>query len=35
LAFLSAIDPGVEDPGFDFIKGFIYTAPYEDIRLKK
>jgi peptide/nickel transport system substrate-binding protein len=34
LAFISGVGPRVEQPGFGLIKGFVYTAPYEDITLK-
>lgn len=35
LAFLNAVGPRVEESGFGLIRAFAYTAPYEDIRLKK
>ena len=34
LAFLSGVGPRVDQSGFNLIKGFVYTAPYEDIILK-
>ena len=34
LAFLNGVGPRVEVSGFNLIKGYIYAAPYEDIRLK-
>jgi peptide/nickel transport system substrate-binding protein len=34
LAFLSGIGPRVGESGFGLIKGFVYTAPYEDLTLK-
>ena len=34
LAFISGVGPRVEQSGFGLIKGFVYTAPYEDITLK-
>jgi peptide/nickel transport system substrate-binding protein len=35
LAFLWGVGPRVEDAGVDQIKGFAYTGPYEDLKLKK
>ncbi|MBM3217620.1 MAG: ABC transporter substrate-binding protein [Candidatus Rokubacteria bacterium] len=35
LAFLWAVGPRVEDPGVDKIKGFAYSGPYEDLKLRK
>jgi len=34
LAFISAVGPRVAQSGIGLIKGFVYTAPYEDITLK-
>jgi peptide/nickel transport system substrate-binding protein len=34
LAFLWGVGPRVEEPMVDAIKGFSYSAPYEDLRLK-
>ena len=34
LAFLWGIGPRVEDAAVDRIKGFSYSAPYEDLRIK-
>ena len=34
LAFISGVGPRVGESGFGLIKGFAYTAPYEDITLK-
>ena len=34
LAFLWGIGPRVEEACVDHIKGFSYSAPYEDLRLK-
>ena len=34
LAFISAVGPRVEQSGFGLIKGFVYTAPYEELTLK-
>jgi len=34
LAFISGIGPRVGQSGFGLIKGFVYTAPYEDLTLK-
>lgn len=34
LAFLSGVGPRVGESGFGLIKGFVYTAPYEDLTLK-
>ena len=34
LAFISAVGPRVAESGFGRIKGFVYTAPYEDLTLK-
>ena len=35
LAFLWGVGPRVEDAGVDHIKGFAYSGPYEDLRLKR
>jgi peptide/nickel transport system substrate-binding protein len=34
LAFISGVGPRVDQSGFGLIKGFVYTAPYEDLTLK-
>ena len=34
LAFISGVGPRVAQSGFGLIKGFVYTAPYEEITLK-
>ena len=34
LAFISGVGPRVAESGFGLIKGFVYTAPYEEITLK-
>jgi peptide/nickel transport system substrate-binding protein len=34
LAFLSGVGPRVDQSGFGLIKGFVYTAPYEEMTLK-
>ncbi len=34
LAFLWGIGPRVEEAAVDHIKGFAYSAPYEDLKLK-
>ncbi|OLD74810.1 MAG: hypothetical protein AUG87_15080 [Candidatus Rokubacteria bacterium 13_1_20CM_4_70_14] len=34
LAFLWGVGPRVEEACVDWIKGFAYSAPYEDLRLK-
>jgi peptide/nickel transport system substrate-binding protein len=35
LAFIWGVGPRVEEPGADLIKLHAYSAPYEDLRLKK
>jgi peptide/nickel transport system substrate-binding protein len=35
LAFLWGVGPRVEEAGVNLIKGFAYTGPYEDLRLKR
>jgi len=35
LAFLWGVGPRVEEAGVDRIKGFAYSGPYEDLRLKR
>ncbi len=35
LAFIWGVGPRVEEPGADLIKGFAYSGPYEDLRLKR
>jgi peptide/nickel transport system substrate-binding protein len=34
LAFISGVGPRVAESGLGLIKGFVYTAPYEDITLR-
>jgi len=34
LAFLWGVGPRVEEAGVDRIKGFSYSGPYEDLRLR-
>jgi peptide/nickel transport system substrate-binding protein len=34
LAFLWGVGPRVEEACVDHIKGFSYSAPYEDLKLK-
>ena len=34
LAFISGVGPRVVQSGLGLIKGFVYTAPYEEIMLK-
>jgi peptide/nickel transport system substrate-binding protein len=34
LAFIWGVGPRVEEPGAGLIKGFSYSAPFEDLRLK-
>jgi peptide/nickel transport system substrate-binding protein len=34
LAFISAVGPRVGESSIGSIKGFVYTAPYEDLTLK-
>jgi peptide/nickel transport system substrate-binding protein len=34
LAFLWGVGPRVEEACVDWIKGFAYSAPYEDLKLK-
>jgi hypothetical protein len=34
LAFLWGVGPRVEEACVDWIKGFAYTGPYEDVKLK-
>src|SRR6058998_3717366 len=35
LAFTWGIGPRLEEPGISLIRGYAYSAPYEDLRLKK
>ncbi len=35
LAFIWGVGPRVEEPGADLIKGHAYSAPYEDLKLKR
>ncbi len=34
LAFIWGVGPRVEEPGAELIKGFAYSGPYEDLKLK-
>ena len=34
LAFISGVGPRVGQSGIGLIKGFVYTAPYEEMTLK-
>jgi len=34
LAFIWGIGPRVEEPGINLIRGYAYSAPYEDLKLK-
>ena len=33
-AFISGVGPRVDQSGFGLIKGYVYTAPYEDMTMK-
>ncbi len=35
LAFIWGVGPRVEEAGVDLIKGFAYSGPYEDLKLKR
>ncbi len=35
LAFIWGVGPRVEEPGINLIKGYAYSAPYEDLKLKR
>ena len=35
LAFLNGVGPRVEEPGFGLIPSYAFSAPYEDVKLKK
>jgi peptide/nickel transport system substrate-binding protein len=35
LAFLWGVGPRVDEAGADLVKAYAYSAPYEDLRLKK
>ena len=35
LAFIWGIGPRLEEPGINLIKGYAYSAPYEDMKLKR
>jgi peptide/nickel transport system substrate-binding protein len=35
LAFLNGVGPRVEESGLGLIPGHAYSAPYEDVRIKK
>jgi peptide/nickel transport system substrate-binding protein len=35
LAFIWGVGPRAEEPGVSLIKGYAYSAPYEDLRLKR
>jgi hypothetical protein len=34
LAFIWGVGPRVDEPGAGLIKGFSYSAPFEDLKLK-
>ena len=35
LAFVWGVGPRIEESGADLIKSYAYSAPYEDVKLKK
>ena len=35
LAFIWGIGPRAEEPGINLIKGYAYSAPYEELKVKK
>ena len=35
LAFIWGVGPRVEEPGVNLIRSFAYSAPLEDVRLKR
>ena len=35
LAFIWGVGPRVEEPGIAMIRSYPYSAPYEDLRLKR
>jgi len=35
LGFISGVGPRVEEHGLGALKGYPYSAPYEDLRVKK
>ena len=35
LAFIWGVSPRVEEPGINLIRSYAYSAPYEDLRLKR
>jgi peptide/nickel transport system substrate-binding protein len=35
LAFIWGVGPRAEEPGINLIKGYAYSAPYEDLKLKQ
>jgi peptide/nickel transport system substrate-binding protein len=35
LAFIWGVGPRVEEPGVNLIRSFAYSAPLEDLRLKR
>src|SRR3989442_802586 len=35
LAFTCGIGPRLEEPGISLIRGYAYSAPYEDLKLKR
>ena len=35
LAFIWGVGPRVEEPGINMIRSYAYSAPYEDLRLKR
>lgn len=35
LAFIWGIGPRAEEPGINLIRGYAYSAPYEDLKVKR
>jgi len=35
LAFIWGVGPRVEEPGINLVRSFAYSAPLEDVRLKR
>ena len=35
LAFIWGVNPRVEEPGINLIRSYAYSAPYEDLKLKR
>ena len=35
LGFIWGVGPRVEEPGINLIRGFAYSAPLEDVKLKR